>query len=286
MGHRASDLHSLRADVASDMLTMQEDPRPDRRPSTGGDRISFRRRRTRVDHQRTRRAGSPIGTAPEFALAGTSLKGSLPAGGRGICRAMTAAPASPPTWLATVGSLAPTRIARYGGSRVCAAICSMTKLSALRAGGCIPRDGADNAGETMERRRFGSTMREVAVIGQGTWYIDEADRGDRDRRAAPRPRSRHDPHRHCGDLRFRRRRGDWWARRSPGGAMRSSWSPRSFPRTPRERDGRGLRALARAASRPTGWTVTSCTGAAPIRSTRRSRPSSSCSAKARSCPGA
>jgi diketogulonate reductase-like aldo/keto reductase len=27
----------------------------------------------------------------------------------------------------------------------------------------------------MEPRRFGSTLREVAVIGQGTWYIDEAD---------------------------------------------------------------------------------------------------------------
>jgi diketogulonate reductase-like aldo/keto reductase len=27
----------------------------------------------------------------------------------------------------------------------------------------------------MQQRRFGSTMREVAVIGQGTWYIDEAD---------------------------------------------------------------------------------------------------------------
>jgi len=30
---------------------------------------------------------------------------------------------------------------------------------------------------TMERRRFGPTKREVAVIGQGTWYIDEADSG-------------------------------------------------------------------------------------------------------------
>jgi diketogulonate reductase-like aldo/keto reductase len=29
----------------------------------------------------------------------------------------------------------------------------------------------------MEGRRFGSTMREVAAIGQGTWYIDEADAG-------------------------------------------------------------------------------------------------------------
>jgi diketogulonate reductase-like aldo/keto reductase len=29
----------------------------------------------------------------------------------------------------------------------------------------------------MERRPFGSTKREVPVIGQGTWYIDEKDRG-------------------------------------------------------------------------------------------------------------
>jgi hypothetical protein len=28
----------------------------------------------------------------------------------------------------------------------------------------------------MERHRFGPTAREVAVIGQGTWYLDEADR--------------------------------------------------------------------------------------------------------------
>jgi aryl-alcohol dehydrogenase-like predicted oxidoreductase len=28
----------------------------------------------------------------------------------------------------------------------------------------------------MERRRFDSTKREVAAIGQGTWYIDEANR--------------------------------------------------------------------------------------------------------------
>ncbi len=28
----------------------------------------------------------------------------------------------------------------------------------------------------MERRRFGPTHREVPVIGQGTWYIDESDR--------------------------------------------------------------------------------------------------------------
>ena len=28
----------------------------------------------------------------------------------------------------------------------------------------------------MERRPFGSTKRDVAVIGQGTWYLDQADR--------------------------------------------------------------------------------------------------------------
>lgn len=28
----------------------------------------------------------------------------------------------------------------------------------------------------MEQRRFGSTQREVAVSGQGTWYIDNGDR--------------------------------------------------------------------------------------------------------------
>src|ERR1700732_221653 len=29
----------------------------------------------------------------------------------------------------------------------------------------------------MEHRRFGSTERKVAVIGQGTWYLDGGDRG-------------------------------------------------------------------------------------------------------------
>ena len=34
----------------------------------------------------------------------------------------------------------------------------------------------------MERRTFGSTGREVAVIGQGTWYIEQADAKPRSRR--------------------------------------------------------------------------------------------------------
>ena len=27
----------------------------------------------------------------------------------------------------------------------------------------------------MERRRFGLTKREVAVVGQGTWYLEDGD---------------------------------------------------------------------------------------------------------------
>ena len=36
----------------------------------------------------------------------------------------------------------------------------------------------------MERRPFGPTKREVAVIGQGTWYIDNDDRAARSPRCA------------------------------------------------------------------------------------------------------
>src|SRR5208337_5401052 len=45
------------------------------------------------------------------------------------------------------------------------------------AGASMRRDVMDTPVMTMERRRFGPTKREVAVIGQGTWYIDEADSG-------------------------------------------------------------------------------------------------------------
>ena len=37
------------------------------------------------------------------------------------------------------------------------------------------RDVMDSPVMRMERRPFGSTRRNVPVIGQGTWYIDEAD---------------------------------------------------------------------------------------------------------------
>ncbi len=36
---------------------------------------------------------------------------------------------------------------------------------------------ASDRGNAIERRRFGSTEREVAVIGQGTWYIENSQGG-------------------------------------------------------------------------------------------------------------
>jgi diketogulonate reductase-like aldo/keto reductase len=39
----------------------------------------------------------------------------------------------------------------------------------------VPPEAFQNTARTVERRRFGSTGREVAVIGQGTWYIEQAD---------------------------------------------------------------------------------------------------------------
>ena len=52
----------------------------------------------------------------------------------------------------------------------------------------------------MEHHRS-STKREVAIVGQGTWYMEQARFQDSDRRFAPGPRSRHDACRHRGDVR-------------------------------------------------------------------------------------
>jgi diketogulonate reductase-like aldo/keto reductase len=40
----------------------------------------------------------------------------------------------------------------------------------------MPPDAVESAARLVERRPFGSTAREVPIVGQGTWYIDEADR--------------------------------------------------------------------------------------------------------------
>jgi diketogulonate reductase-like aldo/keto reductase len=39
----------------------------------------------------------------------------------------------------------------------------------------VPPEALQSTARTVERRRFGSTGREVAVIGQGTWYIEHVD---------------------------------------------------------------------------------------------------------------
>jgi diketogulonate reductase-like aldo/keto reductase len=39
----------------------------------------------------------------------------------------------------------------------------------------MPPDAVESAARLVERRPFGSTGREVAIIGQGTWFIDGAD---------------------------------------------------------------------------------------------------------------
>jgi diketogulonate reductase-like aldo/keto reductase len=39
----------------------------------------------------------------------------------------------------------------------------------------MPPEATKSAARTLERRPFGSTKRDVAVIGQGTWYIEQAD---------------------------------------------------------------------------------------------------------------
>ena len=59
----------------------------------------------------------------------------------------------------------------------------------------------------MRTAKFGSNGPDVSVIGQGTWYLDRGDRKARGGSAAPRHRSRHDPHRHRRNVR-RRRTGD------------------------------------------------------------------------------
>ena len=137
----------------------------------------------------------------------------------------------------------------------------------------------------MERRPFGSTAREVAVIGQGTWNIEQADRGDSDRRAAPGPRSGHDPYRHRGDVWLGRgggsgRRGDRRAARRGFPGLQGSAAQRV-----RKRNDRRLRAvLKRLRTDRLDCYLLHWRGR--IRSRTRSPPSMSFAPTARSCHGA
>ena len=132
----------------------------------------------------------------------------------------------------------------------------------------------------MEQRPFGPGAARGPVIGQGTWYIDDAHRLNRGRRPAPRPRPRNDPHRHRRDVRGRRGRGRRGDRRSArGGFLVSKVLPGNASAARRWRPASGRsRACA-----PIGWIATSCTGRLAPRSTfAASRGSAS---RARSCPG-
>lgn len=44
-------------------------------------------------------------------------------------------------------------------------------------GNVMPHDASRGAGSSVRRRRFGPLQREVGIVGQGTWYIEQGDPG-------------------------------------------------------------------------------------------------------------
>ena len=73
----------------------------------------------------------------------------------------------------------------------------------------------------MERRLFGSTKRFVARIGQGTWFIEDA---DRDSAIAALRRGLDLGMTHIDTVGAQRK--SWWARRSPGDASHGCRMPK------------------------------------------------------------
>src|SRR3984957_13985294 len=49
-----------------------------------------------------------------------------------------------------------------------------SSCSAAHVGDVMPRDARRSARTSVQKRRFGPLQREVSIIGQGTWYIEEA----------------------------------------------------------------------------------------------------------------
>ena len=138
----------------------------------------------------------------------------------------------------------------------------------------------------MEQRRFGPTKREVPVIGQGTWYNEDDDRASA--MAALRGgldlgMTHIDTAEMYGTGRAEEMVGEAIAGRRDEVFLVSKVLPAA--RLP-ERDAGGLRSDHWPASEPTGWTATSCTGAASTRWRTRSPPSTNSGATARSSPGA
>ncbi len=137
----------------------------------------------------------------------------------------------------------------------------------------------------MERRRFGSTTREVAVIGQGTWYLDKGDRGAAVaalRRGLDLGMTHIDTAEMYGDA--EEVIAEAIAGRRDEVFLVSKVLPEHATRNGHHR---GLRAVARAASGPTGWTATSCTGRGRASAGGHDRRLRAAPARrARSCPGA
>jgi aryl-alcohol dehydrogenase-like predicted oxidoreductase len=137
----------------------------------------------------------------------------------------------------------------------------------------------------MERRRFGPTKREVAVIGQGTWYIDEAHRASAVaalRRGLDLGMTHIDTAEMYGWGAAEELVGEAIAGRRDEVFLVSKVVPNNASRS-------GTRAACESRSRiliPTGWTATYCIGAADTRSRTRSRLSKSSSARERSFLGA
>src|ERR1700677_2236002 len=47
--------------------------------------------------------------------------------------------------------------------------------SAAHVDDLMPRNARRSARTSVQKRRFGPLQREVSIIGQGTWYIEEGD---------------------------------------------------------------------------------------------------------------
>src|SRR6202000_2605948 len=50
-----------------------------------------------------------------------------------------------------------------------------SSFSAAHVGDVMPRNAGCSARTSVQKRRFGPLQREVSIIGQGTWYIEEGD---------------------------------------------------------------------------------------------------------------
>ncbi len=138
----------------------------------------------------------------------------------------------------------------------------------------------------MEQRYFGSTQRQVAVIGQGTWYDENEDPASAVaalRLGLDRGMKHIDTAEMYGSGAAEELDGEAIAGRRDEVFLVSKVLPNRTPGG--TRPSRRVRNLC-CALIPTAWIVTFCTGVGAIRWRKRSRLSSSCAAKEKYSPGA